>query len=190
MRDKKDSSSSEDALKAHLAQLELENKVRRQRQATTGQEPFKDTPRRGFGSAQGIAHLRHQEYQRRGSAPSKPAPQLPAPGKAAFGGTYLRTPLPGLVSPNSEPGSALIPPTPAASDRSSTRLPPLNQRAPLDKQMCPTPLAPIDSDKPGDLGGGATDDSSKLRSSKLASPPDANKNTRLKRFKNPTLKKD
>lgn len=111
---KKDSSEASDAaLKARLAQLELENRIRLQK-PTLGANPIGDTPRRGFGSAQGIAHLRHTEYQRRGpSPPSAPTP-VPEPGKARFGGTYLRTPLPGIISAaDATPGFELIAPVPA-----------------------------------------------------------------------------
>lgn len=112
---KKDKPESSDAaLKARLAQLELENRMRLQKQQPTqGGNPIKDTPRRGFGSAQGIAHLRHTEYQRRGpNPPPAPAP-VPEPGKARFGGTYLRTPLPGIISADATPGFELIEPVPA-----------------------------------------------------------------------------
>lgn len=102
--------ASEAALKARLAQLELENRVRLQNQPSAQGAPITDTPRRGFGSAQGIAHLRHTEYQRRGPNPPVPPPAIPEPGKARFGGTYLRTPLPGILPPD---GGELIPPVPA-----------------------------------------------------------------------------
>lgn len=112
MSDKKTSKDTSDAaLKARLVQLEIENRLRLQNQSLQGEAPFKDTPRRGFGSAQGIAHLRHTEYQRRGPNPPAPPPAIPEPGKARFGGTYLRTPLPGILLPD---GGELIEPIPAA----------------------------------------------------------------------------
>jgi hypothetical protein len=110
---KKTSEPSDAALKARLAQLELENRMRLQNnQPSASGNPIKDTPRRGFGSAQGIAHLRHTEYQRRGSTPPAAPPPIPEPGKARFGGTYLRTPLPGIISADATPGNELIAPVP------------------------------------------------------------------------------
>lgn len=102
-------------MQARLNQLELENRMRhRFNSISAGADPFKDTPRKGFGSAQGIAHLRHTEYQRRGPAPPPPPPMIPEPGKAKFGGTYLRTPLPGVISGEVQnPWEELIAPVPA-----------------------------------------------------------------------------
>lgn len=112
--DKKRSRESDAALQARLSQLELENRLRLQRNApTVGGEAIKDTPRRGFGSAQGIAHLRHTEYQRRGPSPPPPPTPIPEPGKARFGGTYLQPPLPGIISADATPGNELIAPVPA-----------------------------------------------------------------------------
>lgn len=115
MSDNKKPEPSDAALQARLNQLELENRMRhRFNSISAGADPFKDTPRKGFGSAQGIAHLRHTEYQRRGPAPSPPPPMIPEPGKAKFGGTYLRTPLPGVISGEVEnPWEELIAPVPA-----------------------------------------------------------------------------
>jgi hypothetical protein len=104
---------SDAALQARLAQLELENRLRMQKQMQPGANPVSDTPRRGFGSAQGIAHLRHTEYQRRGPNPPPPPPPIPEPGKARFGGTILKTPLPGIIRPDVSPGAELIEPVPA-----------------------------------------------------------------------------
>lgn len=115
MSDKKKPEPSDAALQERLTQLELENRMRhRFNSISEGAAPFKHTPRKGFGSAQGIAHLRHTEYQRRGPAPAAPAPMIPEPGKAKFGGTYLRTPLPGLLSGHGgNPWEELITPVPA-----------------------------------------------------------------------------
>lgn len=115
MNDKKKPEPSDAALQERLTQLELENRMRqRLNSISEGAAPFKHTPRKGFGSAQGIAHLRHTEYQRRGPAPAAPAPMIPEPGKAKFGGTYLRTPLPGLLSgQGGNPWEELITPVPA-----------------------------------------------------------------------------
>lgn len=115
MSDNKKPDPSDAALQARLNQLELENRMRhRFNSISAGADPFKDTPRKGFGSAQGIAHLRHTEYQRRGPSPPPPPPMIPEPGKAKFGGTYLRTPLPGVISGEVQnPWEELIPPIPA-----------------------------------------------------------------------------
>lgn len=117
MSDQKKPEPSDAALQARLSQLELENRMRhRLNSVSSGADPFKDTPRKGFGSAQGIAHLRHTEYQRRGPNPPAPPPSIPEPGKAKFGGTYLRTPLPGVLSGSVQnPWEVMIAPTPAGS---------------------------------------------------------------------------
>ena len=121
MSDPKKPEPSDAALQARLSQLELENRMRhRFNSVSSGADPFKDTPRKGFGSAQGIAHLRHTEYQRRGPNPPAPPPLIPEPGKAKFGGTYLRTPLPGVLSgPVQNPWEALVAPVPAGASSSS-----------------------------------------------------------------------
>ncbi len=98
---------------------------------SSGADPFKDTPRKGFGSAQGIAHLRHTEYQRRGPNPPVAPPSIPEPGKAKFGGTYLRTPLPGVLSGSVQnPWEVMIAPVPAGGS------------APSDEQSGRTALPP------------------------------------------------
>lgn len=138
MSEKKPPEPSDAALKARLAQLELENRVRMQRHAPTFGDPSSATPRRGFGSAQGIAHLRSTEYERRGPTPPAAPPPIPEPGKARFGGTYLQTPLPGIIGPNAEPGKELIPPVPATP--TSSGLPP-GGSAPFAGSAPPPPLA-------------------------------------------------
>lgn len=143
MSEKKPPEPSDAALKARLAQLELENRVRMQRHAPTVGDPSSATPRRGFGSAQGIAHLRSTEYERRGPTPPPPAAPIPEPGKARFGGTYLQTPLPGIIGPNAEPGKELIPPIPATPS-SAAAPPPAAAKggmAPFAGAASPVPLA-------------------------------------------------
>lgn len=139
MSEKKPPEPSDAALKARLAQLELENRVRMQRQGPTFGDVGKATPRRGFGSAQGIAHLRSTEFERRGpTPPPSPAP-IPEPGKARFGGTYLQTPMPGIIAPNAEPGKELIAPVPAAPSHAAGK----EAAPPLVSPFAGTPSTPV-----------------------------------------------
>ena len=139
------SESSDAALQARLNQLEVENRMRhRFNSISSGAEPFKHTPRKGFGSAQGIAHLRHTEYQRRGPSPPPPPPAIPEPGQAKFGGTYMRTPLPGVISGEVEhPWEEMIAPVPVRppSDKSASQ-PGVAETPPAERLNLSPPPAP------------------------------------------------
>lgn len=167
------SESSDAALQARLNQLEVENRMRhRFNSISSGAEPFKHTPRKGFGSAQGIAHLRHTEYQRRGPSPPPPPPAIPEPGKARFGGTYMRTPLPGVISGQVEhPWEEMIAPVPVRppSDKSASQTrnaepslaekpdlppPPPPQPSPAQAAGGPAPAPPFDPGGKKVIGAG------------------------------------
>lgn len=204
---KKNEPSDDAALQARLAQLELENRICRQQQDRSDVGGV-GAPRRGFGSAHGIAHLRHSEYQRRGPTPVPPPPAVPAPGKARFGGTYLQTPLPGVIAPGATPGNELICPTPAAVSDSVSHSTSPPRRIPVNLQSKEKPSFPsssppepvptqslrnegeqtIDTARKADLSPRkASEQSLAADHVEKVLPLGHGKGARLKRFKNPTL---